>query len=66
MEVIPVVADRNPGLLRVGDVARMLSCSERTVWRLLARQQLTTVRVGRAVRIPLAEVERFIGGEGAR
>jgi excisionase family DNA binding protein len=42
---------RLPVLLTVGDVARTLKLSVRSVRRLIADQKLSTVRIGRAVRV---------------
>lgn len=66
---MPTGFDRSvpqPRLLRVREAALLLNSSERTVWRLLAKRRLATVKLGRAVRIPLAELERFIAAGGAR
>lgn len=40
--------------------AEALSLCERTVWMLVQKGQLKAVRAGRAVRIPIAEIERFL------
>jgi excisionase family DNA binding protein len=37
-----------------------LGVSERTVWSLVASKQLRAARIGRCVRIPRAELERFL------
>jgi excisionase family DNA binding protein len=52
-------------LMRVPDVARFLNCSERTVWRLICAGLLNRIKIGRAVRLDKADVERFIqeGGQ---
>jgi putative molybdopterin biosynthesis protein len=46
-------------LLRIEDAARVLKLSRTTVYDLLRRGELRIVRVGRAVRIPRSEIERF-------
>jgi excisionase family DNA binding protein len=41
--------------------AELLSVSPRTVWSLVASNELRAVRIGRrCVRIPKAEIERFL------
>lgn len=47
-------------LLRVRDCAKMFACSERSVWRMIDRGELTAIRVGAAVRVARAELEAFI------
>lgn len=44
----------------MSDVARLLSLSEREVYSLAQTGRLGAVRLGRAVRIPLDALERFI------
>jgi excisionase family DNA binding protein len=44
------------------DAARRLSVCERTVWGLVRDGHLQAVRIGRSVRIPVAELERFVAG----
>lgn len=51
-------------LLTVPDVATALSISVRMTWRLVSAGKLRTVRLGRAVRIPVEEVERLVAGDG--
>jgi excisionase family DNA binding protein len=47
-------------LLRVRDCARMLNCSQRSIWRMLDRGELTRIRVGKSVRVESAEIQQFI------
>lgn len=47
-------------MLRVAEVARRLGLKEGTVRLWLSRRKLAYVKLGRAVRIPEAEVERLI------
>jgi excisionase family DNA binding protein len=47
-------------LLRIRDAARALAVSERSVWRMLDRGELTRIRVGAAVRVEHAELAAFI------
>lgn len=60
-------------LIRVEDAAERLSLSRSTIYQIIARGELRTVHVGRAVRIPAAEVIAFAerlaeteAGQGAR
>jgi excisionase family DNA binding protein len=46
--------------------ATELSCSERSVWRMLAAGQLKSVRIGRSVRITRESIDAFIAKGGAR
>jgi excisionase family DNA binding protein len=46
----------------VPHVARLLDCSQRTVWRRIADQTIKAVRVGSSVRISHAELSRFLEG----
>lgn len=50
----------------VNDVATQLRVSTRSVWRLLAHGHLERVKVGRATRIPVDSVTRFIQAGGTR
>ncbi len=51
-----------PLILRVTDAATMLSVSEREVWSMLARRELTAIKVPgrRMTRIATDEVERLV------
>jgi excisionase family DNA binding protein len=42
------------------DAAQMLALSLRTIDTLVLNKQLKAVRIGRAVRIPLDELQRFL------
>lgn len=45
----------------VRELAKLMRVSERTVWRQIAAGKVRTVRMGRAVRIPISEVRRIVG-----
>jgi len=45
-------------LLSVPEAARRLSVSERLIWRAISEGALDAVRLGRATRVRVAEVER--------
>jgi excisionase family DNA binding protein len=48
-------------LLDVGEVGYALGCGRSLVFRLIATGELRTVKLGRLTRIPLGEVEEFVG-----
>ena len=47
-------------LLRVKEVAALFRVSTMTIFRLVDSGELKAIRVGNSIRIPRAEVERFI------
>jgi excisionase family DNA binding protein len=47
-------------LVTVGGAAVYLSCSRRHVERLLAQGELPRIRLGRAVRVSLMDLDRYI------
>lgn len=50
--------------LTVGEVAEILHVTEKTVYRLVAKGELKSVRVGRALRVLRADLITFMrGGE---
>ena len=51
-------------LLSVVAVAAILGVSRPTVHALVRRGTLTGIRIGRVVRIPTPDVERFLTGQG--
>lgn len=53
-------------LLTTTEAAEVLRCCAKTVTNLVARGQLKAVRLGKAVRIERAELERFIAAGGAK
>ena len=51
-------------LLRMSEVAKRLSVSRQTVWRLCAENRLRRVEIRKgSFRVPEAELLRFVGGE---
>jgi excisionase family DNA binding protein len=60
----PTPAAADASLLTVAETAAHLHVHQNTVRRLLARGELTPVRVGRAVRIQRAELEAYVRGGG--
>lgn len=53
-------ADDRIAYSTVAEVARRLRVSTMSVYRLVHSGRLAAVRVGRAYRIPLADVERYL------
>jgi excisionase family DNA binding protein len=51
---------RGGEFLRVSEAASHLNISEKTVRRLIAAGTVKTLRIGRLVRIPREEIERFV------
>ena len=47
-------------LLAVPDAAAVLAVGRTTLYELIATRQLATVHIGRAVRVPRAELEAFV------
>jgi excisionase family DNA binding protein len=47
-------------LISISDVQRLLNVSRSTVTRLIERGEFRCVHIGRAVRIPLEDVEAFV------
>lgn len=50
----------DPRLYNVADVAAMCRVAKATVYRLIASGDLEAIRVGRAVRVPVDSLSRFI------
>lgn len=51
-------------LMRVPEAARELAISTRTAWRLIGLGELSTVRLGRSVRITRASLDAFVARGG--
>lgn len=47
-------------LLKVPEAAAMLALSQKTVWQWIGERRMGVVRLGRAVRVPLSEIERLM------
>jgi excisionase family DNA binding protein len=47
-------------LLKVPEAAEMLALSQKTVWQWIGERRIGVVRLGRAVRIPQAEIDRLM------
>jgi excisionase family DNA binding protein len=53
-----------PPVLKVADVARVLSIGRRQAYALVADGIVRSVRIGRALRIPRSALIAFLEGEG--
>lgn len=53
------LAPLRPLLLRVSEACNLLGISRSTLYRLIAGGQIRTKRIGRGLRVPVSEVERF-------
>jgi excisionase family DNA binding protein len=49
-----------PKLLKVPEAAEILALSQKTIWQWIGERRIGVVRLGRAVRIPLSEIERLL------
>lgn len=47
-------------LLKVPEAAAMLALSQKTVWQWIGARRIGVVRLGRAVRVPITEIERLM------
>ncbi len=57
------VADREPDVWTVDEVAARLRVSEHSVRRLIAADKLRVLRIGNRVRITEAQVQAYMGGQ---
>jgi excisionase family DNA binding protein len=49
----------------IREAAEAIALSERTIWQAIQDGRLKATKIGRAVRIPTAELERFVAGDAA-
>ncbi|MBV9280674.1 MAG: helix-turn-helix domain-containing protein [Chloroflexi bacterium] len=47
-------------LLTIQEAGKMLSISRSQVYRLIANRELEVIHIGRAVRVPVGEIERWV------
>ena len=47
-------------LLKVREAAAVLTLSEKALWQWIYLRRISVVRLGRAVRVPLSEIDRLI------
>jgi len=65
MPTVVMPADVRPCVVPVAAAARYLSVSRSTVVRLIRRRTLPVVRLGRAVRVRVADLDRLVALGGA-
>lgn len=58
--------ESHDSLVTVSGAGRLLSISERSVWRLIQKGELDVVRLGRSVRVSAQAIEKLIRRGGAR
>lgn len=59
-------SDRQPGVklaYKPAEAAELLSISERSLWSLQNEGKIRAIKIGRSVRYPLSELERFLASE---
>jgi len=49
-----------PLLINAREAAKLLAISERTLWTLMRNQEVPVVRIGRAIRYPLADLIAWV------
>jgi excisionase family DNA binding protein len=54
------------GLLTVAEIAQSLRVSRMTIYRLVERGNLPSVRVGHSIRVPAAAVRAYLDGQAER
>ncbi len=47
-------------LYKVPEAAALINMSAKTMWKMVSAREIDVVRIGRAVRIPAAAIERLI------
>lgn len=47
-------------LVKVPQAAEMLAMSPKTIWQWIGERRIEVVRLGRAVRVPISEIERLM------
>jgi excisionase family DNA binding protein len=58
--------ERMPAMLRIGDAARQLALSRNSLYQLVARGEIPSVKIGRSIRIPAESLATFIRDEAHR
>ena len=56
----PVTANRPPHLVNVNEAAQFLAVSPSTLYGWVWQRRIAFVKVGRAVRFDMADLERFV------
>ena len=60
----PEPAASTARLLRVDDIADRLAISRSMAWKLVATSEITSIRIGRAVRVRPADLEAYLAAAG--
>lgn len=55
--------DETPSVYKPAEVAKMLRCDMRTVYGMIERGELLSIKLGRVIRIPAASVEALLKGK---
>lgn len=63
---MPVPRDDAPLLLRAEEAARLLGLGRSKVFEMMASGELPAVKIGRAVRLPRAALERWVAAQSDR
>ena len=63
LQSVSPTADQGRKALSYREAAQTVGVCERTIWGLVRDGKLRAVRFGRSVRIPVAELDRFIAGQ---
>jgi len=50
----------NARLLKVPEAAEVLALSQKTLWQWIGQRRIGVVRLGRAVRVPVSEIDRLM------
>lgn len=61
----PSGTDQAPLLITVTEAARVLAVGRTSVYQLIWDGELKPVRIGRSIRFPIAELERFVADRAA-
>ena len=56
----PVSVEELPLVLRVEDLSRVLGIGRNTTYELVRSGQIRSIRIGRQLRIPRSELQRFL------
>jgi len=61
-----MITDVEAGLIGVQELARKLSISVRSIWRIVGRGELDIIKIGRRSLISKAEVSRWLSGHAVQ
>ena len=63
LQSVSPTADQGPLAVTYSEAGKKLSVCERTIWGLVRDGKLRGFKIGRSVRIPVAELDRFIASQ---